>query len=212
MSATATAARLNPVARLWGAYLRTLAEHPLRTKMATSGTMFFVGDCIAQFGIEGRQVGAPPPAAGHEEDIDAVLPYDPMRAVRLVICELLVVVAVSGGELEVPRWKLTSQTAPQCSARSRTTGTTSSTRSASPSPSSRVSGVARSPRLGLCVKLTPPALGLKLVLDQGVWAPFIVSSELPAYPSTPKRLLRRVRTNEYADMCSVLGQQRRAGG
>jgi protein Mpv17 len=74
-TSTATAAP-SFVARMWAGYLRTLSVRPMRTKMITSGTMFFVGDCIAQFGIEGRQIGAPKPEAGHEEDADITLPYD----------------------------------------------------------------------------------------------------------------------------------------
>ncbi|KAL7419104.1 hypothetical protein Q5752_005940 [Cryptotrichosporon argae] len=42
-------------ARAWAAYLRQLAARPLRTKMATSAALFAVGDCVAQFGIEGRR-------------------------------------------------------------------------------------------------------------------------------------------------------------
>jgi protein Mpv17 len=34
--------------------LFALKEHPIRTKMITSGSLYVVGDNIAQFGIEGR--------------------------------------------------------------------------------------------------------------------------------------------------------------
>lgn len=67
MSAT-TAARAGVFSRIWGSYLRVLSEHPLRTKMATSGFMFLLGDSIAQFGIEGRRPFGTQPAVEDEED------------------------------------------------------------------------------------------------------------------------------------------------
>lgn len=65
---TATAARAGVFSRVWAAYLRVLAEHPLRTKMGTSGFMFLLGDSIAQFGIEGRRPFGSQPAVEDEED------------------------------------------------------------------------------------------------------------------------------------------------
>jgi protein Mpv17 len=44
----------NLLSRLWERYLFALKEHPIRTKMITSGSLYVVGDNIAQFGIEGR--------------------------------------------------------------------------------------------------------------------------------------------------------------
>ena len=40
--------------RVWSRYLVALKERPIRTKMVTSGSLYVVGDCVAQFGIEGR--------------------------------------------------------------------------------------------------------------------------------------------------------------
>lgn len=65
---TATAAKAGVFSRVWSGYLRQLAEHPLRTKMATSGFMFVLGDSIAQFGIEGRRPFGSQPALEEEED------------------------------------------------------------------------------------------------------------------------------------------------
>lgn len=64
----ATAARTGIFGRVWAAYLRVLEEHPLRTKMGTSGFMFLLGDSIAQFGIEGRRPFGSQPAVEDEED------------------------------------------------------------------------------------------------------------------------------------------------
>jgi protein Mpv17 len=44
------------VARLWGLYLQTLGTHPMRTRMITSGILYVIGDGVAQFCIEGRQL------------------------------------------------------------------------------------------------------------------------------------------------------------
>jgi protein Mpv17 len=41
--------------RLWKAYCETLVKHPLRTRMATSGVLFAVGDTISQQGFEHRR-------------------------------------------------------------------------------------------------------------------------------------------------------------
>lgn len=76
MSATVAAVRPGVVSRLWAGYLRQLGTRPLRTKMVTSGCMFLLGDGIAQFGIEGRRVGANPEPEGYGEVADdVVLPY-----------------------------------------------------------------------------------------------------------------------------------------
>lgn len=77
--ANATLATRRGIARLWQGYLGQLAARPLRTKMVTSGTMFFVGDAIAQFGIEGRRVGpnaVPQPEGYAPVDDDVVLAYN----------------------------------------------------------------------------------------------------------------------------------------
>ena len=42
--------------RLLAAYLDRLKRKPLSTKMVTSALLFFAGDSIAQFGIEGRSL------------------------------------------------------------------------------------------------------------------------------------------------------------
>jgi hypothetical protein len=54
--------------------------------MVTSGTMFFVGDAIAQFGIEGRRLGpdaVPQPEGYAPVDDDVVLQYNVSRHPRL---------------------------------------------------------------------------------------------------------------------------------
>lgn len=51
-----TASRIGPLGRLWSRYLVALRDHPIRTKMITSGSLYIVGDNIAQFGIEGRSL------------------------------------------------------------------------------------------------------------------------------------------------------------
>lgn len=77
MSATVTAARPGIASRLWAGYLRQLALRPLRTKMVTSGSMFIIGDTIAQVGIEGRRIGGEPEPEGYEvADNDVVLAYN----------------------------------------------------------------------------------------------------------------------------------------
>lgn len=61
MSSTITATLTRPLATArsaWQAYLSQLKSHPLRTKMATSASMFLLADSVAQFGIEGRRVGS----------------------------------------------------------------------------------------------------------------------------------------------------------
>lgn len=77
MSATVAAARPGLVSRLWAGYLRQLSTRPLRTKMITSGGMFLLGDGIAQFGIEGRRIGADGEEPLHDEPVPdgVVLPY-----------------------------------------------------------------------------------------------------------------------------------------
>lgn len=52
--AAATAGRVGFATRLWKSYLHVLQVHPIRTKMITSGSLYVIGDNIAQFGIEGR--------------------------------------------------------------------------------------------------------------------------------------------------------------
>lgn len=47
-------AQLSLPRRLLNAYLDRLKRKPLSTKMVTSALLFFAGDSIAQFGIEGR--------------------------------------------------------------------------------------------------------------------------------------------------------------
>lgn len=66
---TAATAKASLLGRLWGRYLVALRERPIRTKMITSGGLYVVGDCIAQFGIEGRSL------ARVDED-DEVEQYD----------------------------------------------------------------------------------------------------------------------------------------
>jgi protein Mpv17 len=44
------------LARVWSRYLVALREHPVRTRMVTSGVLYVVGDGVAQFGIEGRKL------------------------------------------------------------------------------------------------------------------------------------------------------------
>lgn len=51
-----SAARVGMLGRAWSRYTAALREHPVRTKMATSGTLYVVGDNIAQFDIEGRSL------------------------------------------------------------------------------------------------------------------------------------------------------------
>ncbi|BEI81907.1 hypothetical protein CcaverHIS002_0210670 [Cutaneotrichosporon cavernicola] len=89
----ATLATRRGVSRLWQGYLAQLAARPLRTKMVTSGTMFFVGDAIAQFGIEGRRVSPDavpqPDGYGPVED-DVTLAYNPTRAARQAVYGALV--------------------------------------------------------------------------------------------------------------------------
>ncbi len=46
------------MASLWHLYTRSLATHPLRTRMIASGTLFSLGSCIAQHGIERRPLTA----------------------------------------------------------------------------------------------------------------------------------------------------------
>jgi hypothetical protein len=48
--------RPNMFARVWARYLVALREHPVRTRMVTSGVLYVVGDGVAQFGIEGRKL------------------------------------------------------------------------------------------------------------------------------------------------------------
>lgn len=73
------------------AYLDRLRRKPLSTKMITSALLFFAGDSIAQFGIEGRSL----PALRSQEERARVeglstkqekedASWDPYRAARLV--------------------------------------------------------------------------------------------------------------------------------
>jgi protein Mpv17 len=39
-------------ARVWSRYFVALREHPVRTRMVTSGVLYVVGDGVAQFGID----------------------------------------------------------------------------------------------------------------------------------------------------------------
>jgi protein Mpv17 len=57
-SGTPSAPTLRPSLprRLITAYLQQLSRRPLRTKMITSSFLFFLGDSMAQFGIEGRRL------------------------------------------------------------------------------------------------------------------------------------------------------------
>jgi hypothetical protein len=50
----ATTVQAGYMSRIWNRYLTALRERPIRTKMMTSGSLYVVGDGIAQFGIEGR--------------------------------------------------------------------------------------------------------------------------------------------------------------
>ncbi|KAK4684921.1 hypothetical protein P7C73_g5242, partial [Tremellales sp. Uapishka_1] len=70
--------------RLWQSYLRVLSLHPLRTKMITSGAMFTLGDCVAQFGIEGRRLGLERIWSGPlgEEEDDRLDIWKPTRTAR----------------------------------------------------------------------------------------------------------------------------------
>ncbi|GMK59275.1 hypothetical protein CspeluHIS016_0702900 [Cutaneotrichosporon spelunceum] len=88
----ATVATRRSISRVWQSYLTQLAARPLRTKMVTSGTMFFIGDAIAQFGIEGRRVSsdAVPQEGYGPVDDDIVLAYNPIRAVRQAVYGALV--------------------------------------------------------------------------------------------------------------------------
>jgi protein Mpv17 len=49
-------------ARLWARYSLALREKPLRTRMVSSGVLYFIGDHVAQYGIEDRKW------AGDDED------------------------------------------------------------------------------------------------------------------------------------------------
>jgi len=51
---TTVTAQMGFMGRMWSRYLVALKERPVRTKMITSGSLYVVGDCVAQFGIEGR--------------------------------------------------------------------------------------------------------------------------------------------------------------
>lgn len=42
------------VSRVWARYSLALREKPVRTRMASSGVLYFVGDHVAQYGIEDR--------------------------------------------------------------------------------------------------------------------------------------------------------------
>jgi hypothetical protein len=53
----ATTIRLASPAKLWRSYLAALDANPIRTKVATSTTLFVTGDIICQLGIERRQLG-----------------------------------------------------------------------------------------------------------------------------------------------------------
>lgn len=75
MAAAAAPARAGAFGRVWAAYLRQLNRRPLRTKMITSGSMFLLGDTVAQFGIEGRRVGATALEDGESEE-NRTLPWD----------------------------------------------------------------------------------------------------------------------------------------
>ncbi|WOO77183.1 Protein SYM1 [Vanrija pseudolonga] len=81
MTSTAAVAPTSLGRRVLAAYLRQLSTRPLRTKMITSTVLFSIGDSIAQFGIEGRRLGAD----GSEVDQagDPIEAWDPQRAARL---------------------------------------------------------------------------------------------------------------------------------
>ncbi|ORY35797.1 hypothetical protein BCR39DRAFT_555931 [Naematelia encephala] len=71
---SATFSVKNIFAQTWQRYLVALRERPLRTKMITSGAMYVGGDCVAQFGIEGRRI---------DRDAPAKEQWDPVRTIRL---------------------------------------------------------------------------------------------------------------------------------
>lgn len=48
------------MASIWRLYTRSLATHPLRTRMIASGSLFTVGDLIAQQGLERRGMSHDP--------------------------------------------------------------------------------------------------------------------------------------------------------
>ncbi|KAL1410459.1 hypothetical protein Q8F55_004470 [Vanrija albida] len=111
MASTLAATLTRPLATArgaWQAYLSQLKSHPLRTKMATSASMFLLADSVAQFGIEGRRFGVDADAA--EEDADAAPKWDAVRVTRLVLYGGLVFAPLSHAWLGlVDRVRLTSK-------------------------------------------------------------------------------------------------------
>lgn len=100
MTSTAAVAPTSLGRRVLAAYLRQLSTRPLRTKMITSTFLFTIGDSIAQFGIEGRRLGADGSEvdqAGdpieawdvscHPAGTELQLTPQPQRAARLAFCE-----------------------------------------------------------------------------------------------------------------------------
>lgn len=63
--------------RLWTGYLAALRARPIRTRMISSGMLCFIGDSVAQFGIEGKKMILP------ASDVPEQERWDPMRTARL---------------------------------------------------------------------------------------------------------------------------------
>jgi protein Mpv17 len=90
-------AGINPgvVARAWQRYLVALREHPMRTRMITSGVLYVVGDGVAQFGIEGRCLDLAQTETDEKQRWDVSddpllrLTLQPMRTARLTFCRYL---------------------------------------------------------------------------------------------------------------------------